>query len=262
MVFQQFRQVFMVLTLSTLYLPVSWASSINYLIYGTSAEPLQIVEQEGRYSGYITDVIKEVFAGSEITVNPVLKPIVRHKAAMINGQAERWIAYALNSWRQQTVWQDATFAEVELLPYALSLGYKDLGIWPPPTPAVDVNTLAEKGVVWIRGFKYPGTGQFSKTYGFEFQRAKNHQAMLNMVEADHARYFMEHAPRMKYVMKKQGVDVAEYDFFSLADFVPPTSITLLMSNDLGEEVITLVNRRLQEMADSGRLRVLAKPYGL
>ena len=126
MVFQQFRQVFMVLTLSTLFLPVSWASSINYLIYGTSAEPLQIVEQEGRYSGFITDVVNEVFADSGVTVNPLLKPIGRHKVAMINGQAERWIAYALNSWRKETVWQDATFADVELLSYTLSLGYKDL----------------------------------------------------------------------------------------------------------------------------------------
>lgn len=236
--------------------------TIDYLIYGTSAEPLQIIEQDGRFSGFMTDVVNEVFADSEISIVPVVKPIIRHKDAMENGSAKRWVAYALNSWRQQPIWQDATFSDVELLPYTLSLGYKDLGEWPPPFPAVNVTTLAEKGVVWIRGFKYPGTAQFSSQYGFEFERTKNHVSMLNMVEAGHVRYFMEHAPRMKYVMKKHGVNVNGYDFFSLADYVPPTSLTLLMSNDLGAEKIAWINRRLKAMKDSGRLRVLAKPYGL
>jgi polar amino acid transport system substrate-binding protein len=236
--------------------------SIDYLVYGTSAEPLQIVEPSGHVSGFISDVINEIFAGSDISIIPVVKPIARHKGAMINGKAKRWIAYALNSWRQENVWSNATFADIEMLPYSLSLGFKDLGDWPPPMPAVDVNKLAELGVVWIRGFKYPGTAGFSDAYGFEFDRAKNHAAMLKMVEAGHVRYFMEHAPRMRYVMKKQGVDVAEYDFFSIAAYVPPTSLTLLMSNDLGEEVIALVNRRLKEMASSGRLAVLARSYKL
>ncbi len=237
-------------------------TSIDYLIYGTSGVPLQIVHPNGDVSGFITDVVNEVFTGSDISLTASVKPIARHKGAMINGSGKRWIAYALNSWRKETVWENATFAEVELLPYVLSLGYKDLGEWPPPIPAVDVNELAEKGVVWIRGFKYPGTTEFSEAYGFEFDRAKNHEEMLHMVEADRARYFMEHAPRMKYVMKQQGIDVGDYDFFSLASYVSPTSLTLLMSNDLGPEVIALVNRRLQEMADSGRFAVLAQPYGL
>lgn len=236
--------------------------SIDYLVYGTSAEPLQIIRPNGTIDGFITNVVSEVFAGTHISVTPVVKPIGRHKGAMINGKAKRWIAYALNSWRKETVWANATFADVELLPYSLSLGFKASGEWPPQIPAVNVNRLSEQGVVWIRGFKYPGTAEFSSAYGFEFDRAKNHVAMLNMVEAGRVRYFMEHAPRMKYVMRKQGVDAANYDFFSLAAYVPPTSLTLLMSNDLGAEVIALVNRRLKEMADSGRLAALARSYDL
>jgi hypothetical protein len=236
--------------------------SIDYLVYGTSAEPLQIVEPSGHISGFISDVINEVFVGSDIAIVPVVKPIVRHKGVMINGKAKRWIAYALNSWRKEGVWSNATFADVEILPYSLSLGFKGWGDSPASVPAVDVNKLAELGVVWIHGFKYPGTAEFSEAYGFEYDRAKNHAAMLNMVEAGHIRYFMEHAPRMKYVMKKQGIDAANYDFFSLATYVAPTSLTLLMSNDVGAEVIALVNRRLKEMTESGRLAALAQSYDL
>lgn len=240
---------------------------INYLIYGTSAEPLQIVESDAedgtktQVSGFITDVVNEVFASSGISILPSVKPIARHKVAMIDGRAKRWIAYALNSWRKESVWSDATFTDVELLPYTLSLVFKHVNTL-SGNMQVDVDKLSEQGVVWIRGFKYPGTLEFSEAYGFEFYRAKNHVAMLSMVEAGHVQYLMEHAPRIKYVMKKQGVNEEDYDFFSLASYVPPTSLTLLMSNDLGPDVIAFVNRRLKEMAESDRLNVLARSYGL
>lgn len=234
--------------------------TINYLIYGRSAVPLQIVEDDGGYSGFITDVVNEVFSDSDVVVSPLIMPITRHKVAMVNGKAERWIAYALNSWRKEGVWQGATFADVELLPYTLSLGYKKVS----DSSVVDQlsTSLTKQGVSWIQGFKYPGTKEFSERYRFEFQRAKNHIAMLKMVQAGHTKFFMEHAPRMRYVMKGQDVDPSDYGFYSLKDEVPPTSITLLMSNDLGPELIAWINLRLKSMADSGRLQILARAYYL
>lgn len=238
------------------------ADVIEYLVYGNSAEPLQIIQPDGLVSGYVTDVIDEIFSQSELSVIPVIKPIMRHRLAMENGQAKRWIAYGLNSWRQQNVWQNAVFADVDLLPYALSLGYKDVGQWPPQPDVVDLTELSEQGVTWIQGYKYPGVEAFNQRYQFQFDRVKNHAAMVRMVEAGRVKYFMEHAPRMKYVMRKIGVDSETYRFYSLADEVTPTAITLLISRDVGIEVIAFINRRLRAMSDSGQLKELAKPYGL
>lgn len=235
-------------------------STVNYLVYGTAGEPLQIVTDEGDVSGFITDVVNEIFTGSSYSVVPDVKPITRQKPAMINGIATRWIAYALNSWKKEGVWENATFADVDLIPYTLSLGYKkDAGI-------AEINELSTEltqgGVVWIRGFKYPGTAEFSQRYGFEFERAKNHAAMLNMVNAGYTQFFMEHAPRMRYIMKKQQMNVDDFLFYSLEAEVPPTAITLLMSNDLGSETIAMVNRRLKEMFASGKIAELTRAYGL
>lgn len=234
--------------------------AVNYLVYGTAGEPLQVVQGDGEVGGFITDVVTEVFAGSGVAVVPVIKPITRQKPNMINGKAKRWIAYALGSWRQEGVWGDATFAGVDLIPYSLSLGYKKRA--PEPEVMNLTESLLAGGVVWIRGFKYPGTEAFSQRYHFNFDRAKNHTAMLNMVAAGHTRFFMEHEPRMRYIMAKQGMKADDFSFYSLKSEVPPTSITLLMSNDLGAETIALVNRRLAEMQGSGRIAELTEAYGL
>jgi hypothetical protein len=238
------------------------ANVIEYLVYGNSAEPLQIIQPDGLVSGYISDVISEVFSGSKLSIVPVIKPIIRHRIAMKNGKTKRWISYGLNSWRQQEQWKNAVFADVELLPYTLSLGYKDSEQWPPASEQIDLTELAEEGVAWIQGYKYPGVEAFKQRYQFQFDRAKSQAAMVRMVEAGRVKYFMEHAPRMKYAMKKQGSDPDRYRFYSLTEEITPTSITLLMSRDLGADIIAFINQRLQAMADSGRLKVLAKPYGL
>ena len=235
------------------------APFVNYLVYGTAGEPLQIMKGAGEVGGFITDVVNEVFAGSGVAVVPVIKPITRQKPDMMNGKAKRWIAYALNSWRQQPVWQNATFAKIDLIPYSLSLGYKKKN--QPEITQLSEDLIAG-GVVWIRGFRYPGTEAFSERYHFDFDRAKNHIAMLKMVDAGYATFFMEHAPRMRYIMQKQGMKVDDFEFYSLQTEVPPTSITLLMSNDLGAETIALVNRRLAEMQASGRIAELTEAYGL
>lgn len=232
------------------------APPIHYLVYGSAAEPLQIIESNGVLRGFITDVVNEVFEPSNIAIKPVMKPIKRIKREMIQGQAKRWIAYALRSWKSEGVWDGASFATVDLLPYHLSLGYKKT------SSNIELQHLSQQGVVWIQGFRYPGTKAFSDRYQFEFQRAKDHTAMLKMVEAGRVHYFMEHKPRMLHVMDKLGVDKSSYGFYSLHTQVPPTHITLLMSNDLGPEVIAFVNRRLTEMSLSGRIQELSHRYKL
>jgi len=232
------------------------AAPIHYLVYGSAAEPLQIIASDGVIGGFITDVVEEVFSSTDISVLPVSKPIKRIKREMVHGQAKRWIAYALRSWESEGVWGNTTFADTDLLQYHLSLGYKR------KPSALDLTQLSSDGVVWIRGFRYPGTQQFSERYGFDFLRAIDHVAMLKMVEAGRAQYFMEYAPRMRHVMHKLGVEPSGYQFYSLASEVPPTSITLLMSNDLGVDVINFVNRRLAVMAKAGRIQELVRSYDL
>jgi len=235
------------------------APPIHYLVYGRAGEPLQIIDSDGFLTGFITDVVNEVFEQSDITIIPIIKPIIRIKREMIQGHAKRWIAYALRSWESEGVWSNvsfARFASVDLLPYHLSLGYKK------SSGDIDLQQLSQQGVVWIQGYRYPGTQALSDRYQFEFQRAKSHAAMLKMVEAGRVGFFMEHAPRMRHIMNKLEVDKNSYEFYSLAQEVPSTSITLLMSNDLGPEVIAFVNRRLTEMSRSGRIQELSHRYAL
>ncbi|MGH1373966.1 MAG: hypothetical protein ACRBBW_18140 [Cellvibrionaceae bacterium] len=232
------------------------SAPIHYLVYGTAAEPFQITSADGLSSGFITDIVDEVFEQSDIALTPVMKPIKRIKREMIQGEAKRWIAYALRSWKSEGVWGDTTFASVDLLQYHLSLGYKKV------SGEVELPRLKDSGVVWIQGFRYPGANEFSDRYGFQFQRVKNHLAMLKMVEAGRTQFFMEHAPRMRHVMKQLDIDSDRYGFYSLEDQIPPTQITLLMSNDLGDEVIDFVNRRLLAMKESGRILELARRYKL
>ena len=232
------------------------ANNINYLVYGSAGEPLQIIEQDGLLSGFVTDVVNEVFAGKDWHIQPVMKPIKRIKREMVQGKAKRWIAYALRSWKSEGVWGNTTFADVDLLSYHLSLGYKKSPI------SKSLSDISERGVVWIQGFRYPGALEFSRRYDFRFQRAKDHTSMLKMVEAGRVYAFMEYAPRMVYVMNKLEVDRSGYEFLSLADEIPPTSITLLMSNDLGSDVISFINHRLKAMEESGRIHELALRYGL
>lgn len=243
-------------TMTEHYQRLSQVAPVHYLVYGSAAEPFQITKAEGSLSGFITDIVNEVFEQSDISINPIMKPIKRIKREMIHGEAKRWVTYALRSWKFEGVWDAATFASVDLLQYHLSLGYKK-----DDKPVV-LQRLFKDRVVWIQGFRYPGANEFSQRYGFQFQRVKNHAAMLKMVEAGRTKFFMEYAPRMHHVMTQLALDSDRYDYYSLESEIPPTSITLLMSNDLGEEVIAFVNHRLLAMKASGRIHQLALHYNL
>ncbi|MBU3069884.1 hypothetical protein KOI40_08625 [Aestuariicella sp. G3-2] len=230
---------------------------IHYLVYGSAGEPLQILNDEAAGEGLVTDVIHEIFRSSSYQLHTVIKPLRRIKREMQYGQAKRWIAYALRSWGQEGIWENATFADIDLIPYRLSLAYPEKSKF----GTFNLRRLSGRQVVWLQGFKYPGALRFRDKYGFTFLRATSHQSAIKMLEADRAPYFMESAARIRFAMQQLGIEKEKYRFFPLDHEIPPTTITLLMSNDLGEHVHEFVNHRLKELQASGWLKKRAEKYG-
>lgn len=230
---------------------------IHYLVYGSAGEPLQILNDESAGEGLVTDVIHEIFSSSSYQIHTVVKPLRRIKREMQYGQAKRWIAYALRSWEQEGIWENATFAGVDLIPYRLSLASHKMS----KSEGFNLRRLSGQQVVWLQGFKYPGALRFRDKYGFTYLRATSHQSAIKMLEAGRAPYFMESAARIRFAMQQLGISEEEYRFFPLDHEIPPTTITLLMSNDLGERVHEFVNHRLKELQASGWLEKRAVHYG-
>lgn len=230
--------------------------TINYLVYGSAGEPLQILNRPAVGAGLVTDVVKAIFQDSNYHITTTIKPIKRIKREMEHDQVSHWIAYALRSWRDEGVWGNTTFASVDLIDYGLSIGYKvnDAGF--------ALEQLRGRHVVWIQGYKYPGALEFSERYGFGFLRAKNQISALKMVEAGRAPYLMENEARLRYFMATLGVPQHDYKFVSLDHEIAPTQITLLMSNDLGAQTHQFVNARLRELQAGGGLELLRQKYGL
>ncbi|MYM61868.1 amino acid ABC transporter substrate-binding protein [Pseudomaricurvus sp. HS19] len=233
--------------------------TITYLVYGAAAEPYQILNPAGlNYpsSGFISDLVRAVFSDSEYRIREEVKPIRRAKRDMLNGNATRWVAYALRSWEEEGVWGDATFAEVDLLDYRLSLMAR--ASTEAPTP----ERMRANGVVWIQGYRYPGTDDFAGRNGLQFLRATDHRSAVRMVIGGRASYFMEESSRIAYALANLGEDQASYRFYPLDNEVAPTRITLLMSNDLGPGVQDFINQRLRQLQRDGSLQQLAAKYQL
>lgn len=235
----------------------SVSDPIQYLVYGSAGEPLQILGNNPFGQGLVSDVVQEVFRPSTYEVTTVVKPLKRIKREMQYGQAKRWITYALRSWKKEGVWENATFADVDLVPYALSLVYYDKNHHTP----FHLKDLNQRNVVWLQGFKYPGALLFREKHNFSYLRASNHLSAIKMIEADRAPYFMENEARIRFAMMRLGISADDYSFVPLNTEIEPTGITLLMSNDLSEKTRAFVNRRLQELQQSGWLAERARHYG-
>ena len=234
-------------------------NTITYLVYGAAAEPYQILNPAGQNhpsTGFISDVVRAVFADTPYRLREEVKPIRRAKRDMLNGLTTHWIAYALRSWAAEGVWGNATFADVDLLDYQLSLMARD------GTPVPSPQRMRAQGVVWIQGYSYPGTDEFASRHGLQFLRATDHRSAVRMVMGGRAGYFMEESSRIVYALTNLGEDLAAYRFYPLNDEVPPTKITLLMSNDLGPGVQGFINRRLRQLQQDGTLQQLAGRYQL
>ncbi|WP_439134954.1 hypothetical protein [Pseudomaricurvus sp.] len=230
---------------------------IHYLLYGEAGEPLQIEGDDKIGQGLVTDVIREVFRSSGYQVETVVKPLKRIKREMQYGQAKRWIAYGLRSWKAQGEWENATFAEVDIVPYSLSLVF-------PKThhpKSFHFSQLSGQQVVWLQGFKYPGAVAFSDKYDFTYLRAASHESAIKMLEAGRAPFFMESAERIRFAMEKLNISLDDYRFVELKQQLAETHITLMMSNDLGDSIHQFVNHRLRELQDSGWLEERARFYG-
>ncbi len=233
--------------------------AITYLVYGAAAEPYQILNPQGLNhpsSGFISDLVRAVFKESPYQIREEVKPIRRAKRDMLNGNTRRWVAYALRSWEEEGVWGEATFADVDLLDYRLSLMAR--ANTEAPTP----ERMREHGVVWIQGYRYPGTDAFAERNGLQFLRATDHRSAVRMVIGGRASYFMEESSRIAYALANLGEDMAAFRFYPLDNEVAPTRITLLMSNDLGPGVQDFINLRLRQLRRDGSLQQLAAKYQL
>ncbi|NHO65579.1 hypothetical protein G8770_08510 [Aestuariicella hydrocarbonica] len=233
------------------------AETIHYLVYGSAGEPLQILNQSGIGEGLVTDVVHEIFRNAPYELTTIIRPLKRIKREMQYGEVKRWIAYALRSWEQEGVWDHATFAEVDLIHYPLSLVYAD----DRGEQELDLHSLNGQEVIWLRGFKYPGALNFQDQFGLTYLRTSDHVSAVKMLKAGRAVYFMENAARIRFAMQRLGVAAEQYRFFPLKQVVPPTQITLLMSNDLSEKTRAFVNDRLAQLQHSGWLSERAKHYG-
>jgi len=233
---------------------------INYLIYGRSAEPYQIIDRPGQVSGMgrgiVTDLVVEIFRDSPYQLKPVIKPVKRIKREMAAGAVKNWITYGFRSWESLPEWRHVAFADSDLLPYSLSLATRRDNIREQGL----VKDLKGQDIIWIHGYSYAGLEQFIDTFKVRFEFAKNHMQAIKMLAQQRKVFFMENEERIRYAMKKVGVTESDFAFLSMEPYVKSTQLTLIMGGDMDPEMRDFVNQRLARLLESGYVAEAANRY--
>lgn len=124
--------------------------------------------------------------------------------------------------------------------------------------AVDIKG---KIIVLLHGFDYPNLTPYIQNGSIEELRVKDYTAafrVLKKIPKDTA--FVEMNLRIKYNLTKNGLNSDHYTLQPFDSIIPDYPIYLALSPNMSPEIQQLINRRLKEMHQSGKIKKIVSRY--
>ncbi|MEQ6289113.1 hypothetical protein ACFPAG_00575 [Vogesella sp. GCM10023246] len=234
------------------------AEDISYMVI-EQVEPFQIATQDNPlHGGVVTEIVRQVFQGSQYQLHPVVAPAPRLDAMRSNGQLPNWLSYGATPWLQPgwQLSQRALFSwrHVLAVPKSSPFRYRKL------------SDLFGKPLILMNGYDYPGLDKYLRSKSgvgrISDQRALSQGSAIRMLQARRGIGLVDTDMRLVYNLRQQGLSPADFRFYDLSAVIPIVDIHLMYDRSLPEPVRTLIDRRLAELQQSGQLAAIVQHYRL
>lgn len=230
---------------------------LDYLVYSDHNAPYQFSDVELGHKGIVCRIVDVIAARSGSVVHPHMEPIKRLKRSIETRKYQRWITYGMRSWASTEAWKKHHFSDLDIFRFKPVLVQ-------PANAETPINTLAAIGhrrVLIINGFDYGPTYDFLLARGADIETVDTQQMAISMLSQGRADVFLEDEFRVRFTLSSMELAVEK---FSMAPVRPASdhglSVALVMSQDMPEENVKIMNQVLREMTDSGELKDLIRQY--
>ncbi|ENP0853887.1 ABC transporter substrate-binding protein [Vibrio vulnificus] len=234
--------------------PLAYSDEVNYYVIANQARPFQI-EIEGQHQeGIVTDIVKTIFAQSEHTVNYHTYPFNRMISILDAGGEQNWLTYGSPNWgkaQSENLSQEPIYTVKHTLVSSSQKPFSFHGI----------DDLKNKGLVLLMGFDYPQLTPYIEQGYLEEIRVKDYQAAFRVISrtpGDTA--FVEMTSRVNYNIRQLRLNPKQYSLQPFEQVIPDYDIYLAFSPNMDAKLQAFINRRIQEIKQSGELQAIVDKY--
>ncbi|MGR5063987.1 substrate-binding periplasmic protein [Photobacterium sp. DNB22_13_2] len=236
-----------------LYTTETNAEAVNYYVIAKQAEPFQI-ESGNSHEGIVTDIVKAVFEQSQYNIKYHTYPFNRMITLLEAGEEANWITYGSPNWGgvQAKNLSDSPIYNVQHVLVSSKAS---------PFNFNTMQDLEDKVIVLLHGFDYPELMPYIKDGAVDELRVKDYSAafrVINKIPGDTA--FVEMESRIKYNLKKQDQDKANYILQPFNTVIPDYPIYLAFDPKMDEELQAFINKRLNILRSTGKIDIIVKKY--
>ena len=237
-------------------------SSIKYFILAGTMEPLMIMTPDDPMAGgMFTEIIKEVFAGSSYTVEPMVMPWQRMTREL--KRRKDWIMHGIPAFFEPDI--PYRLSKLPVFPFnhiAISLR----------EPALEINRvedLFDQTVILVENYHYPGLDKHldQPLVGEGSGKVRSVRAFkpggtLKMLKHRRGDAVIGFQPRLLYHMNAAGLSDTDVHFHDASAIVPTQQMHVAYSPGLPAEFAEFLDARLAELQANGTLtQIKSKYYG-
>jgi len=235
------------------------AEVINYLVVQKQSEPMQIASDDGTHSGVISDLVREIFRGSDHQLTIQMMPFKKMQRRVREGAFKNWLVYGSPGWSPpQNINLSPTpvFTVRHSLLIAKNSDFQYSGL----------DSIFDKTLVLVVGYDYPGLDPFLAHGDIHDVRMVQYKRIF-MELLSHNRFagFVEMNFRLRYQLKRAqelGMRISAEDF-TLADFsdvIAPYNVHLAMDPAMPEPIQAFIDRRIQALRKDGTIDEIMARY--
>ncbi|MCK6261723.1 transporter substrate-binding domain-containing protein [Vibrio sp. ZSDE26] len=243
--------------ISVLYFSASLAFAaqpVNYYVIAEQAQPFQIEDKANEHSGIVTDIVKAIFEQSEHEITYHTYPFNRMISVLEAGGEKNWITYGSPNWGSV---QAENLSDIPIYTVKHAIVMSSMN----PVNFVGMHSIANKGVVLLRGFDYAELQPYIDEGAVNEVRVKDYQAAFRVVKRTPGEMaFIEMESRVKYNLDKLGLDSAKFDIQPFSNVIADYPIYLAFSSEMDPELQAFINQRLTTLKEEGKLESIISKY--
>lgn len=230
------------------------ATTVNYYVISEQAKPFQIEEQGQNHSGIITDIVEEIFAGSDHSIEFHTFPFNRMITTLESGGASNWLTYGSPNWGSVQS-ENLSKEPVYTVKHVLVSSGKE------PVQFSKMQDIEGASVVLLRGFDYPNLTPYFKDGLVNEMRVKDYQAAYRVIERTPGEaVFVEMESRVIYNINQLGLAKSKFAITSFSSVIPDYSIYLALSPDMDKDLQKYINQRLAQLKAEGKIADIISKY--
>lgn len=231
-----------------------WCEEINYLVVEDISEPFQITENNESKGGIVSDIIDEIFKGSQYSITRHVLPLKRLYKLVESGEVTNWIAYDAKVWNALSQW--GNFVDEPLFPvnHTYLTCQQDA-----PVQISSSKDIETHNVAIIKNFDYPELTQLQQAGKLSLTSVDGYQQGINLAGLNRIDGFIEMELRLRFNIQQEQLNKPCFQFIDMSQVIPEYSIYLTI--DKNNNVLnSFAKQRIKKLKEAGAIDSILDSY--